>query len=941
MEKKVIEKIKQKFTVLQDKPLENGEIDSFGHGEIANSVIEVIRNAPRPFNIGIYGQWGVGKSTICKIIEGRLSKEEGYKVVYFDTWKYERDSFRRQFLITLDQDLELGFNYKETLNQSLSIPFNLSWTESIKLALGGFLFRTFGILIIALVIIFIFQQSIFPFFISTDYTGLARRVIDLGIIGVLLAFILDTIKQFRGEKTIDKTDSAEGFEEYFAKVLKEIKKKDLLVIIDNLDRLSSEKAVGLLSDIKTFLSDEKYSFQGSKIENRAVFIIPCDNKAINDQLINEYGEDFDTEEYLRKFFNHSIQIPKFLNIELDDFIVGKLNTTKIIEFKDNYDLVFILSYAFRNNPREIIQFINSLISLYLLAKEREIKRVIEADHIAFLAKVLVLRVKWPRLYDKIEDRVLRTGDKLLEIVSRIKENEDKVEKINLDNFLRVTSHINDDEYQDIYFSLRQSEAQKTIPEWNSFVISLLENRKADAGKIYTGVKSNNKLYQLGQLLADYCRRNIQNENLLFNIFSTVHQIIQVEDLKYFQDVFLLTFKNVNSGRFSSSIDTIDLSNLFSKGLDGVSSANKKEFSQNLVSTIRNIASTDTVEREKIKYIKKLFEIINQDENKDNFKTRNNEIGDEKRNLIGHLKHQELFPEIQKEDKFRKDILNDILYILTTLGPTNNKHYNVGLTLFGNLLQWPPIVENNDVRFNVLEKSLDFLNKSQPPSSDDGTVGTILNTFTTRISTWYSTNKSPAERSICVKIFQKINLDININKEPASKTHQYITETSNTSDVILETLGKDFFTNNENARKGLIGRSRTTLDLLNKLPLKKKLTNEEKVDILAHLIGNAKEALSFLEYVDYSIPLERNSDTNFLKNIIQQMINASSFSDTNLLAKWLEAINKLGIHVDQVDSLVQKMRQSRNLSGQHKQVIADFVLRQSKDFGDLVVKEFQS
>ena len=39
---------KLEFTVLQDKPLENGESDIFGHGEIANSVIEVIRKSPTP-----------------------------------------------------------------------------------------------------------------------------------------------------------------------------------------------------------------------------------------------------------------------------------------------------------------------------------------------------------------------------------------------------------------------------------------------------------------------------------------------------------------------------------------------------------------------------------------------------------------------------------------------------------------------------------------------------------------------------------------------------------------------------------------------------------------------------------------------------------------------------------------------------------------------------
>ncbi|MFZ2594125.1 MAG: P-loop NTPase fold protein [Minisyncoccia bacterium] len=927
---------KQDFTVLEDKPLESGESDIFGHGEIANSVIEIIRKAPRPFNIGIYGQWGVGKSTICKLIEDGLNNEKKYEVLYFDTWKYERDSFRRQFLISLDQKLNLGLNYKETLNQSLSVPFNLSWFDSLKASFGSLLFRSVFLIIVALVVIIIFRQSILPLLLSEDYIGIAKRVIDLGVIGILLTFISDTIKQVNGEKVIDKTDSAEGFEEHFVKALAEIKNNDLLVIIDNLDRLSSEKAVNLLSDIKTFLSDEDYSLDGKNVNNRTVFVIPCDNKAINDQLLKEYGDNFDTEEYLRKFFNHSIQIPKFLNIELDDFIVRKLNTTQIPEFKDNYDLVFILSYAFRNNPREIIQFINSLISLYLLAKERGIEQIIKKEHVAFLAKVLVLRVKWPKSYSKIEDRVLRTGDKLSEIVSKLHDDEQE-EKKKIEEFLRVTSHIDDDEAQDIYFSLRQSDAQKTVPEWNSFVLSLIEGRKQDAEKIYNTVKSADKLSNLGQLMADYCRRHMRNENLLFNIFITVHKIITPEDLKHFQEVVHLTFKNAGSGKFKSAIDRIDLSKMFSKGLDGVSPANKKNFSQNLVVILSNIAVDTLVERNMIKNVRKLFEIVHDDENKDNFKNKRIEIIEAKKNFIRHLRLDELFPDAEKSDKFRKDILDDILSILTTLGPTTSEYYSVGLTLFDYLLRWQPIVEVDNVRLEVLKQSLEFLEKSGPPTSGDGGVGTILNAFTSTISFWYSANKSAEEKALCVKIFQKVNLTI--NKEPASWIRRYIIENANTADTILQTLGKDFLTNDENARTGLMFRSRVTLDLLSKLPLKRKLSDEEKADIFANLVVNENEALAFLEYVGYSVPAERSGDPNFLKNIVLRMINAGAFSDTDLLTKWIDAISRLGVQPDQVDAFVQKLRQVRTLSEPHKQAIASFVSKNSKDFGDLVVKEF--
>lgn len=929
-----------KFAVLPDKPLENKEDDIFGHDEIAKSVVEVIKKSPRPFNIGIYGQWGVGKSTICKIIQGSLSKEGDYEILYFDTWKYERDSFRRQFLIKLDEDLRLGLNYKEKLNQSLSIPFNLSWFESLKASSGNFFFRSALLVISGLLGILIFKQIIFPYLLSEDYAGLAKRVVDLGIISILLTFVLDTMKQFSGEKTVDKTDSAEGFEEYFVKALKEIRSRNLLVIIDNLDRLSSEKAVSLLSDVKTFLSDENYSLGGSKVANKTVFVVPCDNKAINDQLTKEYGTEFDTEEYLRKFFNHSIQIPKFLNVELDDFIVKKLNATKITEFEENYDLVFILSYAFRNNPREIIQFINSLISLYVLAKERKIDRIIDKEHIAFLAKILVLRVKWPKLYGRIEDRALRTGDKLHEIVSRVVDKDDS-DKPRVDEFLRVTSHIDDDEAQDIYFSLRQSDPQKTVPEWNSFALSLIEGRKKDAEKIYEAVKSAGKLPQLGQLLADYCRRHMQNENLLFNILLAVHKMIETDDTRYFQDVFLLTFKAVGNGQFVSNLEKFDFGPLFKKGLEGVSSANKKEFSQHLLSVIAQIAATETIERERITHVRKLFDIIDSTENQSNFQTHNSAIADAKRDFVNHLKYQELFPDAEKSSKFRKDILTDVLDILLDLGPLNRKHYAVGLTLFGNLLQWSPIIESDEVRSFTLEKSLEFVEKTQPPTSSDATLGTNLNTFTTRISTWYSANKSVEERALCVKIFQKIDLDINPNNEPAASVKRYVAETGNNADAILETLGKDFLIEDENARGGLIQRSRSDIDLLSKLPLKRKLTDDEKADIFRHIIGNPERALSFLEYVSFSVPESIERDANFRKSMIQNMINSSSYSDVSLVSRWLDAISKLGVQADQVDSFVQKLRQIRNQSEQHKSTVADFVSKNSKDFGELIVKEFHA
>jgi len=193
----------------------------------------------------------------------------------------------------------------------------------------------------------------------------------------------------------------------------------------------------------------------------------------------------------------------------------------------------------------------------------------------------------------------------------------------------------------------------------------------------------------------------------------------------------------------------------------------------------------------------------------------------------------------------------------------------------------------------------------------------------------------------VKIFQKINLPINISKEPAASISRYVSETGNDADTILETLGKEVLADDNNARQGLIQRSRTNLDLLTRLPLKRKLSDEEKADIFRHIIGNPEIALSFLEYVAFIIPSVTTRDPNFLKNMVQNMINASGLADVALMSKWLDAIARLGIQSDQVDMFVQKLRGVRSQSDEHKQVLTDFVSRNSKDFGKLIVKEFAS
>lgn len=77
----------------------------------ANNLANMIQQAPQGqvFNIGLFGSWGSGKSSIIATAKDKLisHKESKVKFITYDAWKYANDSFRRMFLFEVQK--ELGF----------------------------------------------------------------------------------------------------------------------------------------------------------------------------------------------------------------------------------------------------------------------------------------------------------------------------------------------------------------------------------------------------------------------------------------------------------------------------------------------------------------------------------------------------------------------------------------------------------------------------------------------------------------------------------------------------------------------------------------------------------------------------------------------------------------------------------------------------------------
>lgn len=64
--------------------------DLLHYEAIAQTIVSLILNTPKaPMTIGVHGDWGAGKSSVLKMIEGELAGEDRVLCLWFNGWAFE------------------------------------------------------------------------------------------------------------------------------------------------------------------------------------------------------------------------------------------------------------------------------------------------------------------------------------------------------------------------------------------------------------------------------------------------------------------------------------------------------------------------------------------------------------------------------------------------------------------------------------------------------------------------------------------------------------------------------------------------------------------------------------------------------------------------------------------------------------------------------------
>ncbi|QKJ31898.1 hypothetical protein HQ865_19725 [Mucilaginibacter mali] len=401
----------------------------------ADTLSKMIINTPKgsPFTIGLFGEWGSGKSSIIKTTKESLEGSQTFKTKFalFDAWKYSEDAFRRSFIISLSKELNVELNKRE---------YNLyanhvQQIEEFKITIPRWL-KVIGVTIpIILIVCYIAVPwvkanvlslvSLLTLYIFSSAVFLSlKKIIDKDLLTKALSFVQSLIHtKYNEERPLmfSPEQFSRAFDYIVEKSTTDIDK--LVIVIDNIDRCEKHYATELLSTIKGFLESN----------GKVLFILPVDETSLKRHLREAFkADDREADEFLRKFFNTTLKIKPYQTAEIYVF-AKEVNKKFALNFSDyTLDLV---SKEYASNPRRIIQMFNNLSAELECYPDDTFTKQYET----LICKLLIAREEFPRYYT-----LLSKNPYLINMDEGIFNNlHPGIWNKSLGNFLRKTSVISE------------------------------------------------------------------------------------------------------------------------------------------------------------------------------------------------------------------------------------------------------------------------------------------------------------------------------------------------------------------------------------------------------------------------------------------------------------------------------------------------------------------
>lgn len=381
-------------------PDKEAEIDYLNFGYMVDMVVDIATNRDlSPSTIGLYGDWGSGKSSLMKLAQKKI-EEKNTEIgdekdsirtlcIEFNGWLFEGYEDTKTSLCGVILDAladEKRFSkeitdYAKTLIKK--IDFNKILGKGIKYGLDFFLTGGIGAL--------------------TDLTlSSVLSTIKTNVSEVQAKDLEEILNKFKKD---DKTRTEiKNFREEFKQLLQKSNVENIVVFIDELDRCLPDTVLEVFEAMRLFLFVEGMSF-----------VIGADERLIQYSIKSKYkevpGNNLDIgKEYLEKVIQYPLYIPQLTRAEVNQYLACLLLRETLTEnqFKEILSIIYtlapnqdfsmeqisdkapdiaesckkdmalarqissVLAPSINGNPRQCKRFLNTLYMRLKLAKARNV-----------------------------------------------------------------------------------------------------------------------------------------------------------------------------------------------------------------------------------------------------------------------------------------------------------------------------------------------------------------------------------------------------------------------------------------------------------------------------------------------------------------------------------------------------------------------------------------
>jgi len=409
-------------------------IDFIDVNYLVEAVKKIVENDNLiPCTIGVFGDWGSGKSSLMRMIENDYQDQDDILVIQFNGWLFEGyDDAKTALMTTIIEQIvskrTLGDKAKKLAKKLFK---QIDWLKLAKYGVAhGVAFATTGGIGNALI-----EMQRLASFSGDDVKEQARTAIEK-LKGGDYDDVISKLSEAKNESSGTLQMGIREFHSSFAELLKETRVKKLLVFIDDLDRCTPDTVISTLEAIKLFLF----------IENSA-FIISADERLIKYAVRRRFPEiPGDASEvgrdYLEKLIQFPLRIPSlsesemesyvnllFASIHIQDkslfeeirknalnkkndnlfgsvfnsstiseFIPGEISEELIEDLGLSAQIIPVLAPGLNGNPRQCKRFLNTLLMRFHMALTKKVdlkKRV--------LAKLMLLEYFKPETFRRLSE----------------------------------------------------------------------------------------------------------------------------------------------------------------------------------------------------------------------------------------------------------------------------------------------------------------------------------------------------------------------------------------------------------------------------------------------------------------------------------------------------------------------------------------------------------